>query len=83
MAASDASFLESLKTARDAIVAAIAAGRLTVSYSIRGRMHQTEASTEALERLDKLIEKYEAKTARASSSPYRLASLKRPSGRGE
>jgi hypothetical protein len=50
LALSDADNLEALKTARDAIVAGIAAGRLTVMYMIRGRQHQTEASTDALRR---------------------------------
>ena len=78
MALSDADNLEALKTARDAIVAGIAAGRLTVMYMIRGRQHQAEASTEALNRIEELIQLYERKAARSTRSTFRLARLQRP-----
>lgn len=81
MAAADSAHLEALKTARDAIVAGIAAGRLTVDYMIRGRRHTTEASTEALLRLEDVIRIYERKVARASGGTFRLVSLQRPRGR--
>lgn len=81
MARSDAEHLEALKTARDAIADGIAQGRLTVDYTIRGRRHTTEASTEALKRLEDSIEIYEAKAARGSRKVFRLASLQRPRGR--
>jgi hypothetical protein len=75
---SDADHLEALKTARDAIVAGIAAGRLTVMYMIRGRQHQTEASTDALRRLEESILIYERKLARSSNRTFRLGVLQRP-----
>lgn len=78
MALSDADHLEALKTARDAIVAGIAAGRLTVMYMIRGRQHQVEASTDALKRLEESIQIYERKAARSNRSTFRLARLQRP-----
>jgi hypothetical protein len=78
LALSDADNLEALKTARDAIVAGIAAGRLTVMYMIRGRQHQTEASTDALRRIEELIQTYERKAARATNKTFRLARLQRP-----
>jgi hypothetical protein len=78
LALSDADNLEALKTARDAIVAGIAAGRLTVMYMIRGRQHQTEASTDALRRLEDLIQTYERKASRATNKTFRLARLQRP-----
>lgn len=81
MARSDAEHLEALKTARDAIADGIAAGRLTVDYMIRGRRHTVEASTEALERLERSIQIYEAKAVRGSRKVFRLASLQRPRGR--
>lgn len=81
MANSDASHLEALKTARDAIVAGIAAGRLTVDYMVRGRRHTVEASTQALLRIEESIEIYERKAARSTRSTFRLASLQRPRGR--
>ncbi len=81
MAAADSTHLEALKTARDAIVAGIAAGRLTVDYMIRGRRHTVEASTEALLRLEEAIQIYERKVSRASRGTFRLASLQRARGR--
>lgn len=80
MANSDAAHLEALKTARDAIVAGIAAGRLTVDYMIRGRRHTVEASTEALKRLEDSIAIYERKDSRSTRKTFRLASLQRPRG---
>lgn len=80
LAASDAGFLEELKTARDAIVAAIAGGRTTVDYMIRGRRHVNEAPTEALLRIEELIDIYERKAARSGRSTFRLARLQRPRG---
>jgi hypothetical protein len=82
LALSDSDHLEALKTARDAIVAGIAEGRLTVDYMIRGRRHTVEASTDALLRIEQSIEIYERKAARGSRSTFRLASLQRPRGRG-
>jgi hypothetical protein len=81
LAASDSDHLEALKTARDAIVAGIAAGRLTVDYMIRGRRHTVEASTEALLRIEESIEIYERKASRAARRTFRLASLQRARGR--
>jgi hypothetical protein len=78
LALSDSGHLEALKTARDAIVDGIAAGRLTVSYMIRGRQHQTEASTDALKRLEDSILIYERKLGRSTNKTFRLASLQRP-----
>ncbi len=77
MANSDAAYLEALKTGRDAIVAAIATGQLTVEYSIGRRMVEVEPSTEALERLDKLIDAAENKVSRASGGSVRLARMRR------
>lgn len=76
MANSDAAYLEALKTGRDAIVAAIATGQLTVEYSVGRRMVEVEPSTEALERLDKLIDAAENKVARSSGRSMRLAKLR-------
>jgi hypothetical protein len=61
LARSDADHLEALKTARDAIADGIAAGRLTVDYMIRGRRTTTEASTDALQRIEEQILIYERK----------------------
>ena len=72
MANSDAAYLEALRTARDAVVAAIATGQLTVEYQVGRRMVEVEPSTEALERLDTLIDAAENKVARAATSVMRL-----------
>jgi hypothetical protein len=78
LARSDADHLDALKTARDAIADGIASGRLTVDYMIRGRRHTTQASTDALQRLEQQILIYERKLARGTRSTYRLARLQRP-----
>lgn len=80
MARSDAEHLEALKTARDAVVDGLAAGESTVSYTIRGRVHEVEPSSKLLNELEKSIEIYERKVARPSR--HRLAKLKRASRAG-
>ncbi len=75
MSDSNAAYLEALKTARDAIVAGIAAGRLTVTYKIRNREHTTSDPVLALKRIDESIDIIEKKVSRATTSPYRLASM--------
>ena len=77
MANSDATHLEALRTARDAITAAIAEGQLTVSYAIGRRTVTVEANTEALERLEGLIDSAESKASRAAGGAMRLARLRR------
>lgn len=80
MANSAADTLEALKTARDAIIAGIAAGDLTVSYQIRGRMVTATDPGLALQRIEDLIDRYERKSSRATRSPFRVARLSRPGG---
>jgi hypothetical protein len=84
MANSNAAHLEELKMARDAITAAIIDGRLTVEYTIRGRKHRMEASTEALQRLEEMIQQYEERVlaVSAAGSRFTLASLSRPTSQG-
>ena len=76
MAKSDAAYLESLKIARDAIVDGIVAGRLTITYRIRNREHTVVDPISALERIDKLIAKFEKSTV----STFRLAKINRARG---
>jgi hypothetical protein len=77
MANSAASHLEALKTARDAIVAAIAEGQLTVMYRLGRREVTVSDPVLALERIERSIEIYEKKASRAATSPFRLAKLGR------
>ena len=81
MASSDAQTLTNLQTARDAILAAIAGGLLTVSYSLGNETHTVEASTAALQRIEELIAIYTRKASRASQSPFRPVALRRVSRR--
>ena len=78
MANSDAAFLSELKTARDAITTAIAEGRLTVEYLIRGRRHRVEQPTVALRNLDELIVSVQSRINRASRRRNRVAKLSYP-----
>lgn len=82
MANSDAAYLEALKTARDSVVAQIASGNLTVSYSVNGKSVTKEAPTVALETLGREIARVEALANRKASTPFRLAKLNRPRGLG-
>lgn len=77
MALSDAAILEELKTARDAIVSAIADGSATVEYEIRGRRVRREASSTVLRQLEESIKIYETKTSLATRSRFRLGTLAR------
>jgi hypothetical protein len=70
-----------LKTARDAIVAGIAEGRLTIDIMIRGRRHTVESPTEALKQIEESIRIYEGKEARSTRRTFRLVSLQGPRGR--
>lgn len=81
MARSNADHLEALKTARDAIVDGIAAGRLTIEYQIRGRTHVTADPVNALKNLEASIQMYESKAARDNRQVFRVAALRRPRGR--
>lgn len=82
MANSDAAHLEALKTARDAIVAALAEGAVVVRYKVNNREVEREASSSVLAELEKAISIYERKVSRAATSPMRVASLGRTSTRG-
>ena len=82
MPASDTAFLTTLKTARDAVAAAITEGRTTVEYWIGNRRHRSEEPSVTLQRLEELISKYEVKASRESRSPNRVVSLSRPTTRG-
>lgn len=66
MPQTDSQVLEDLKTARDAVVAAIAEGRMTVRYKIGTREHETLDPLRALEGLEKLIQLYETKSSQDS-----------------
>lgn len=77
MSQTDAQVLEDLKTARDAVLSAIAEGRMTVRYRIGNREHQTLDPMAALKGLEDLIERYETKTNRDSTSARNLAKLTR------
>lgn len=77
MAQTDSEVLEDLKTARDAVVSAIAEGRMTVRYKIGGREHEMLDPIKALDGLEKLIERYETKSNRDSGSAQNLAKLTR------
>jgi hypothetical protein len=81
MARSNSAHLDALKTARDAIVDGIAAGRLTIEYTIRGRTHVTSDPVNALKNLEASIAIYESKVARDNRQVFRVASLRRPRGR--
>lgn len=78
MAKSDSDYLESLKLARDAITAAMEDGQTTIEYQIAGRKKVTANPAQTLKTLIELIEIYERKTNRSSTSPYRLIKLNRP-----
>ena len=82
MANPDSTVVSEIKTARDAVISAIAEGRLTVSYTIRGRTHASADPTATLLRLEELLDIYERKVAVASRSPMRFARLQRPRGIG-
>ncbi|HWB13333.1 MAG TPA: hypothetical protein VG826_29175 [Pirellulales bacterium] len=82
MSRSDADTLEQLKLARDAIIAGMIDGRLTVEYQLAGEMHTVEPSTQALNRLEALINTYTRKANQDSKSPIRVASLSRAGLRG-
>lgn len=69
----DAQVLEDLKTARDAVVAAIAEGRLTIRYKIGSKEHETKDPIAALNGLETLIERYETKANRDTSSARNYA----------
>ena len=77
MAQTDSEVLEDLKTARDAVLAAIAEGRMTVMYRIGNREHETLDPIKALDGLEKLIERYETKSNQDSTSARNLAKLTR------
>jgi hypothetical protein len=78
LALSDSGHLEALKTARDAIVDGIAAGRLTVSYMIRGRQHQTKRRPTRSSGWKTRSSSTSAKLGRSTNKTFRLASLQRP-----
>ena len=77
MPQTDAQVLDDLKTARDAVLSAIAEGRMTVRYRIGNREHQTLDPMSALNSLETLIERYETKANEDSSSARNLAKLTR------
>lgn len=72
MAASDASVLESLKAARDTVIAQIASGAAVVEYEIRGRRVRRDSPVAALRELESLIQTYSAKSR---GSRFRVAKL--------
>jgi hypothetical protein len=80
MANSDAQVVEAIKTARDSVIAQIASGAILVEYEIRGRRVRNADPTESLTRLQGLLDIYERRATRGSSSPFKLASLQRPRG---
>lgn len=82
MANSDSVTLSELKSARDAVITGIADGSRVVEYTIRGRQVKREPSGELLTQLEDLIDRYELKSSRATTSPFRYASLQRPRGIG-
>lgn len=82
MANDDSATLAALKTARDAVIAALASGESTVSYTIRNRTHTVEPSSQLLLNLEELIDTYERKSSRGTTSPFRLARLSSISRRG-
>lgn len=75
MAQSDSAVVESIKTARDAIIAAIADGQTVVQYTIRGRSKTTTDPSATLLKLEELLQTYEGKALRGTVSPFRLAAL--------
>ncbi len=74
MAASDASHLEALKTARDAITLGLASGASVVEYEIRGRRVRREPSASLLRDIEELIQLYESKT-RVNRSRFKVVKL--------
>ena len=75
MANSDSATLTALKTARDAVLTAIAGGELTVQVTVRGRTIQSSDPAMTLQRLEALIAIYTRKTRDAATSPLRVAKL--------
>lgn len=73
MPQTDAEVLEDLKTARDAVLSAIAEGRRTVRYKLGNQEHEMADPFGALDRLEKLIERYETKANRDSGSARNYA----------
>jgi hypothetical protein len=80
MANSDADHLEALKTARDAIVAGMQAGRLTITYQIGGRLHTVSDPVMALRNLEQMISQYQLMADRGNRSPFRPARISRAGG---
>ena len=68
MPQTDAQVLDDLKTARDALLSAVAGGRMTVRYKIGTREHETKDPVAALKGIEDLIEMYETKANRDSGS---------------
>lgn len=77
MPQTDAQVLDDLKTARDAVLAAIAEGRLTVRYKIGNREHETKDPIAALDGLENLIERYETKSNSDDTSARNLVKITR------
>ena len=77
---SAASVLAAYETARDAVLLAIAEGRLTVTYIIRGRTHTVSDPVAALKGLEAIIATYRDLASRSTRSPFRLAYLSKPVG---
>jgi hypothetical protein len=75
---SDASVLTALETARDALITAIAAGRMTVRYKVGNQEHWTESPSVALMNIEDLIDKYR----RRSGQRMRVASIRGARNRG-
>lgn len=81
MALSNSALLEELKTARDVIVAGLAAGgESLISYTIRGRVVQVMPSISVLEKLETMIKTYEGKSN--SRRRWKLGTFSPPGGRG-
>ena len=71
-----------LRTAIDAVVAALASGSSTVEYEIRNRRHKLEPKQGLLESLTQQLDQAERLAVKRSSPMFRVGRLSRPGGTG-
>lgn len=75
-----AQIVADLETAMLAVSAALASGKVTVSYTIRGRQHTVKPSDEVLDNLEKLHARFSRKASKRGR--WTVASLGRTSHTG-
>lgn len=68
-----------IETAIDAVLTALADGKDTVEYEIRGRRHRMVPSVELLDKLEQVYARVKRRANQETTGPFRLARLSRPS----